>query len=82
MVVLLSSSSVYTPRVACKPAICKKLRILSCVFFLGFLLSIAFLPELNFFLSRPFLICDFLGFDFHFSTPSCCFFFILSISSG
>ena len=43
----------HTPRVACEPAICKKLRILLCVAFLGVLLStgIAFLPELKFFFS-------------------------------
>ena len=39
----------YTPREACEPAICEKLRILWRVSFLDFLLSIASLPDLKFF---------------------------------
>ena len=57
----------YTPRVACEPAICEKLRILLCVSLLDFLLYIASLPDLNFFFfSLPFGICDFFDFDFNF----------------
>ena len=51
MFVFLFLSLFYTPRVACEPAICENLRILLCVSFLDFLLSIASLPELNLLLS-------------------------------
>ena len=66
-------SVLYTPREACEPAICEKLRYLVCVSFLDSLLSIASLPDSIFFLCLPFWMCDFFDFDFDFSTSSCCF---------
>ena len=44
----------YTPRVACKPAICEKLRFLLIVSFLGVSLSIALSPEFFFLSLFPF----------------------------
>ena len=74
----------YTPRVACEPADCEKLRILLCVSLLDFcffpvLFSLASLPDLNFFFSLQFLICYCFDFGFDFWTylellfPSCPF---------
>ena len=53
LTVFSSSSLFYTPRKACGPAICEKMRILLWVSFLSFFLSIniASLPDLNFFLA-------------------------------
>ena len=65
--------NIYTPHVACEPAICEKLRILLCVSLLDFLLSIASLPDLNFFLSLPLWNCDIFDIGFDFSTSSCYF---------
>ena len=65
MFVFWFSSLFYTPRVACEPAICENLRILSCVSFLAFLL------DLNFFFSLfPFDCCFFHS---NFFTSSCFF---------
>ena len=68
----------YTPRDACEPKTCEKLRILLGVLFLDFLLLIiASLPDLTYFLSLPSSVCDFSYFPpivfFDLSTSSCCF---------
>ena len=51
MFVFLFLSLFYTPRVACELAICEKFPILLSGSLLDVLLSIASLPDLNFFIS-------------------------------
>ena len=80
MLVFLLLSLFHTPREARESAIWDKLGILLCVSFLDFLLSIASSPDLNFFLTRPFWMCNFFDFNFVFSTSSC--YFHLSIFLG
>ena len=78
MFVFLFSSLFYIPRVACEPAICKNMRILLCVSFLDFLLSVVSLPEMNFSPSLSCWSCDFLlrfrFFDVELLFSSCLFF--------
>ena len=81
MFVLLLLPLFYTPRVTCEPEICEKLRVLLCVSFLDFLLSIASLPELNFLFSPfplGFVIFPILVSSFRHRVVT----FILSIFSG